>query len=329
MIGGKRIDAGSDALALVERILGNEQMLVGTGGDLRRVRHRHHLHFSGEPSQPRADRIRHRSTDAGIDFVEHERRRGATVGEHDLQRQEETRELAAGGNLHQGSRPRAGVGLHPDLDAVEPLRAWRGHIALDLGRERRALQLQRRELGIDGLVELFGRLHSHSGEFRRRSPEMTIGLCGRRFQLLQSFSTGVDQCDIGGVFGGERSEIIHRRRIFARGSAQREQALFDALELERIEIGGGKRGREMLVRLLQRIDRNIDRLHGRLDQSRRTRRAALQPPHRGRKGGDRRVIAADGILRLAQIGRDLLALHHHRAPVGERGLLAVLRRQRL
>ncbi len=39
------------------------------------------------------------------------------------------------------------------------------------------------------------------------------------------------------------------------------------------------------------------------------------------------MVAADRLLRLAQIGGDFLALHHHRAPVGERGLLAVLGRQ--
>ena len=41
------------------------------------------------------------------------------------------------------------------------------------------------------------------------------------------------------------------------------------------------------------------------------------------------MIAADRILRLAQIRRDLLALHHRRTPFGKHGLLAVLRRQRL
>ena len=41
------------------------------------------------------------------------------------------------------------------------------------------------------------------------------------------------------------------------------------------------------------------------------------------------MIAADGVLRLAQIGCDLLALHHRGAAPGQRGLLAVLGRQRL
>src|SRR6185436_8246003 len=40
VVGGERVDAGGDALALVERVLGNEQMLAGAGGDLRRMRHR-------------------------------------------------------------------------------------------------------------------------------------------------------------------------------------------------------------------------------------------------------------------------------------------------
>src|SRR6266550_3997316 len=40
------------------------------------------------------------------------------------------------------------------------------------------------------------------------------------------------------------------------------------------------------------------------------------------------MVAADGVLHLAQIGSDLLALHHHGAPLGERGLLAILRRER-
>ena len=80
-------------------------MLVGAGRDLRRMRHRHHLHLAGQPRQPRADGIGHRAADAGIDFVEHQRRRRAPVRQHDLQRQQEPRQLAAGGDLHQRPRP--------------------------------------------------------------------------------------------------------------------------------------------------------------------------------------------------------------------------------
>ena len=156
-----------------------------------------------------------------------------------------------------------------------------------------------------------------------------VGLGGGGFQLLQLIRAGIDQRDVGGEFGGQRREPVDRRRIFARGGAQRKQPLLDALQLGRIEIGRDQRGAEMLVGLFQRVDRDVDRLHRRLDQRRRIGGAAFQPAHRGRQRRHRRMRAADRLLRLAQVAGDLLALHHGGAAFGERGLLAVLRLQRL
>ena len=122
-------------------------MLVGARRDLRRMGHRHHLHLAGQPRQPRADRIGHRTADAGVDFVEDQRRRRALVGQHDLERQQEARQLAAGGDLHQRPGPRAGIGLDPEFDAVVALRPRRLRIAVDLRREIGALELERRQFG--------------------------------------------------------------------------------------------------------------------------------------------------------------------------------------
>ena len=85
----------------------------------------------------------------------------------------------------------------------------------------------------------------------------------------------------------------------------------------------------MLVGLLERVDGGIDRLHGGLDQRGGIGRPPLEPAHRRRKCRHRRMVAADGIQRLAQVGGDLLALHHGGAAFGERGLLAVLGRKLL
>ena len=65
-------------------------MLVGARGDLRRMGHRHHLHLAGEPRQPGADRVSYRAADTGIDFVKHQSGRRAAIGQHHLQRQQET-----------------------------------------------------------------------------------------------------------------------------------------------------------------------------------------------------------------------------------------------
>ena len=47
----------------------------------------------------------------------------------------------------------------------------------------------------------------------------------------------------------------------------------------RIVVGGAQRRFEMAARLVERGQRGVERLHGRLDQRRRLRGAALQPPH--------------------------------------------------
>ena len=298
-------------------------MLIGACGNLRRMRHRHHLHLSRKPRQPCADGVGHGTPYAGVDLVEHQRRRGSLVGQHHFQRQQETRQLAAGGDLHQRSRPGAGIGLHPELDAIEPLRPRRGRIRIDLGHEFCALEFQRRQFGVDRLVEFFRRLRARRRQFRSRRCETLVGLGGLLLQHLQAIRAGVDQRDIGGVFGGERGEPVHRRRIFARRGAQREQPLLDAFQLGRVEVGGCERRPEVLIRFLQRVDGGVDRLDRRLDQLRRTRGTPFQPAHRRRKRRDRRMVAADRLLRLAQIAGDLLALHHDGAAFGERSLFAV------
>src|SRR6185436_5622776 len=45
LVGGKHRDAGGHALALVECVLGDQQMLIGACSHLRRMRHRNYLHL--------------------------------------------------------------------------------------------------------------------------------------------------------------------------------------------------------------------------------------------------------------------------------------------
>ena len=90
--------------------------------DLRGVGHGEHLRPPGEAREALADGVGHRAADARVDLVEHQRRRRAAIGQHDFQRQHEARKFAARGDFGQRAGPRAGIGLHPELDAVDPLR---------------------------------------------------------------------------------------------------------------------------------------------------------------------------------------------------------------
>ena len=129
------------------------------------------------------------------------------------------------------------------------------------------------------------------------------------------------------MFCGERREIVDRDVVFAARRAQREQPLFDAVELVRIVVCGGKRGIELRAGFIERGQRRIERLHRRIDQRRRLRPPPLQPAQRGRQRGNRRTLAGHRLMRIAQILRDLVGRHHGGALLGERALLACFRLQ--
>ncbi len=151
---------------------------------------------------------------------------------------------------------------------------------------------------------------------------------GRLRLLLQRrepLGAGIDQRQVAFVAARQRRELVDRYIIFAAGRAQREQPLLDAFELGRIEVGHAQRMFEMRARLIQRGQRRVDGFDHRLDQRRRLRRAALQPPHRGRQRRHRRLRSGDGFERRPQILGGFFGLHHGGAALGERGLLAGLR----
>ncbi len=107
-------------------------MAVRTRRDLGRMRHRDRLYARGELRKPDTDRIGNRSADAGVDLIKHQRWRGTLVRQHHLQREQKTRKLAAGRDLHQRAGPRAGIGLHPEFRAVEAMRT--GSLRIDRNR---------------------------------------------------------------------------------------------------------------------------------------------------------------------------------------------------
>ncbi len=123
---------------------------------------------------------------------------------------------------------------------------------------------------------------------------------------------------------GQRRQIVHRDIVFAARGAQREQPFLDAVELARIVVRRAQRRVEVRARLVERGQRRIERLRGRIDQGGRLRAPPLQPAQRSRERGDRRAVARDRLVRVAQVFGHLVDRHHGGALFGERGLLACL-----
>ena len=96
-------------------------VMVGARRDLRRMGHDQHLDGLAEPREALADRIRGGAADAAVDLVEHQARRRADLGQHDLERQHQAGELAAGGDLAERPRLLAGIGRDLERDPLGAL----------------------------------------------------------------------------------------------------------------------------------------------------------------------------------------------------------------
>ena len=116
--------------------------------------------------------------------------------------------------------------------------------------------------------------------------------------------------------------------LYLRAAARSaKQALLDPIELLGIVIGDAQGRIEMLARVLEGREGDIERLQGRLDQGRNLGAAPLQAARGRRQRGHRRLSAGHRIMRIAQVAGDLFGLHHGGPPLGERGLLGGLRAQ--
>ncbi len=273
--------------------------MVGARRHLRRMGHGERLHAPPEPRQPHPDGVGHRAAHAGVDLVEHQGGRRTLVGDHHLEGEQEARELAAGGDLHQRSRLGARIGAHPEFDAIDAVRTGGRRVGVDRGGEFRPFELERLQFAVDRLVEHLGdappalrQRGGRAGIERRR-------LGGRLLERGETRGARIDQREVAGIAARQRRQIVDRRIVFASRRAQREQPLLEPLEHARILVGGGERLLEMPARIVERRERGVDRLDGRLDQG-------------------RRLIAGD-----------LLALHHRGAAFGKLSFLAVPGSQRL
>ena len=104
------------ALALALR---DPVVRVGVGGDLGQVGHAQDLVLAGERPQAAPDRVRAPPADAGVDLVEHERRRGVDLGEDLLDRERDPRQLAARGDPRERPGRLAGVRAELEHDGVD------------------------------------------------------------------------------------------------------------------------------------------------------------------------------------------------------------------
>ena len=312
-------------LPRAQRILGDHIVPVGARRDLRRMGHGDHLHLVGEPREPLPDRVRDRAADPGVDLVEHQRRRRAAIRQHDLEREQEARELAAGGDLHQRPRPRARIGLDPEFDAVD---------AVGPAASGSILVKKRARSSFSGLSSAVTALSSFAAALRRAAESAAAAL-GRppppRARMLRAASI---------LPRRHRSPRGRPRSARARPRDRRPRhcicappraARTAAPRSGRARAGRGWRRRNAASRCARASSSAVSAASsaftggsisaGACARRRSSRRSAAD------SAGDRRALARDRLVRVAQVLGHLVDLHHGGALLGERGLLAGLRLQ--
>jgi hypothetical protein len=255
VVGGERVDAGGDALALVERVLGNQQMLVGPpatcGACVTAI-----TWTCSASRDSRAPIASATAPPTPVSISSNPAWARAAVGQHHLERQQD----------RDSSPPEAtfisGPGLVPGLictqNSTRSIRAApASSIGLDLGREFCALELQRREFGVDRLVELLGGLVAG----RRQLVAAALALVGLG---RGGFSFSIDPPRHRSArrrreFGGERRQPSTGVE-YLREAARSANSTLDALQLGRSRNRRDQGRAEILVGLFQRVDRDIDRL---------------------------------------------------------------------
>jgi hypothetical protein len=166
--------------------------------------------------------------------------------------------------------------------------------------------------------------------FRERSGGEIEGrahLAEPGLKLNQLLLTGIEIGEIGDHPGGERRKTGDGDRIFAGGGAQREEALFRALQFLGVVFRLAQRRLDGHLRVGKLVQRLVEQFDGLFQQARRLVALALQPAHQRGDQRHGRGIAVQEIARLADVAGDALGLHHAGADFRQRLLLAVLRRE--
>jgi len=325
----------SAVLAAARLALAHAPVMGAARGDLGRVGDDKDLELPAQALQPFADRRRGRPADARIHLVEHQRRRRGDAREHHLERQHEAGELAARGDLGDGTHGAARIGRDLEANALHTLLP---PLLLCERREPRGkarpLEFERRQLRHDRAVETGRGLGPRRGE-RARSPD--IGLARRGdglLVLLLGLAALVDRREARREGIAQRGEPVARHLVLAGEVAQGIEPLLDRIEPARLGIEGAAEGRQRGQHLAELEGGTVEGRECWIEPARRFLRRALELTPRA---SERPLEPVSASLRLAaqecqgRVERldHLLAMHEEEPLLGEGCLLAGLGGQAL
>jgi len=279
------------------RPLGHDQLVAGICRDLGKVRDDESLAalVARDRGQRLAHSRAHLPADALVHLVEHERRHGVVLRQHDFERQHETRQLATRGDLGEGTGLETDVQLHLKDDVLATVCAVRG-ARLQRRTKPASRHAQRREQLIDSRGQPSGTRVPFGAERRAGAREVGRGARALPGDVAQIQVRRVEQLELarGAVARGEH--VRQRRTVFLGQAEQRVAALLHRGEPAGIALDTGpvvaRRLRQLLDVGERPVHQGAPRLHRRVElhEAREQLRGARQP---------RRVHRVERLLQLA------------------------------
>src|SRR5688500_7689143 len=234
--------------AVAADVLLDAEVRGGPGRDLRQVRDAQDLEVPPERGEVLADDLGDAPADAGVHFVEDERHlvEGLLAGtsshrpgfpdRHRLQRQHDTRELAAGDDPRQGPRLLPRVGRDVELRLVDaPLGprvlGERAIVEADLEAGARHGQLGEQRLELRGE-------RCRGGAPRARQAAGGVekargGVAERALQILGALAVAGQQVAFAAQRVARRNDVLEPAAVLPLETIQQRQALLDLLQPRR------------------------------------------------------------------------------------------------
>ena len=275
-------------------------------GHLRQVGDAEDLVVARELGEERPHDLRHAPADAGVDFVEDERRDAGAPAHQDLDGERQPRELAAGGDLAHRAGGLPGVGGDAELDAFQAA-GGRLRLGLEDDLEPAALHGKALQAAGDFLAEPAGGVPPLRGE---RAGRLAEGRPGRALALAQRL-----EAFVAADFRQPRAAGGERIRKPGRFDAHPARRVVDVAQppVERVEaLGIGLDALQVAAQLVRGFAR-VGR--GRLQVPLRLREVGIHPgclgePRRGAReeAGGARLRLVGGLERGAAVGDELLRM---------------------
>ena len=227
-------------------------MRIADGGNLRQMGHADDLTAAGNIEHLLADHLRHASGHAGIDLIEHHSVDAAGIHADGFERQHNSRQFAARGNLCQRHQRFAGIRRNHEHNAIRA--AGRGPLfRTNVDLKARSGHAQILQFVHDALLQPGCQHLAGCRQFRAGIDQFCLGNLLLRAQFGQALIAAFNAVQLALGLLIKYQYVRNFRTVLALQFVDQVQAIADALRFRRVITGLIQQRLQFIAQILRRI----------------------------------------------------------------------------